>query len=277
MQTRVLNFSRPLYIRDVMVRNGDADKPIWLSEMAWNAVPLELGIPPIYGHWSEEQQARFTVQAYERIQAEWPWLGVANYWFLKQASDQELKDGNPQYFFRLLEPDFTPLPVYEALKAANRQPPVMQRGYHQEDHWAVTYDENWTTEADEAAVFGQLRQSTKAEATLHFNFTGSRLRIVTLPAKTNSAIDLQIDDAPAERIDLPDPNGRPQEVTLFTGPPNVAHTVSLTVVGEAPVRIDGFIVYNNYNRFLSYAGSGLMVVAVLGGWLTARRQGSAKT
>jgi hypothetical protein len=52
---------------------------------------------------------------------------VGNYWFLKRATDWEREQ--PFYYFRLLEPDFTPLPVYEALVAraeANQPPPTAQ-------------------------------------------------------------------------------------------------------------------------------------------------------
>jgi hypothetical protein len=94
-----------------MVRNGDDEKPIWISEMAWNAVPDE--IPPNFGRVTEEQQARYAVEAYQRAQAEWPWIGVNNYWFFKRAADWE-KD-QAWYYFRMLEPDFTPMPVYEAV------------------------------------------------------------------------------------------------------------------------------------------------------------------
>jgi hypothetical protein len=31
-------FARPIYLRDVMVANGDAATPIWISEAAWNPV-----------------------------------------------------------------------------------------------------------------------------------------------------------------------------------------------------------------------------------------------
>ena len=93
-----------------MVANGDEHKPIWISEMAWNAVPD--GIPQNFGQVTEQQQADYAIAAYERLQADWPWVGMANYWFLKRATDWE-KD-QPFYYFRLLEPDFTPLPAYDA-------------------------------------------------------------------------------------------------------------------------------------------------------------------
>ena len=113
LRPRVVNFGRPQYIRDIMVANGDADKPIWISEMNWNAVPDEIP-DKRFGQVTLEQQARYLPLAYERIRSEWPWVGVAFTWYFKDADDHE-KD-QAKYYFRLLEPDFTPLPVYEAIK-----------------------------------------------------------------------------------------------------------------------------------------------------------------
>jgi len=116
LKPTVINFPHHLLLRDLMVRNGDGDKSIWISEMGWNVVPE--GIEARFGRVTEEEQARYLVQAYERIQAEWPWVGVANTWFLKRPADWE-KDQS-WYYFRLLEPDFTTLPVYEALVDTNK-------------------------------------------------------------------------------------------------------------------------------------------------------------
>jgi hypothetical protein len=111
MRPRVLNFSRPLYVREIMVVNGDAHKPIWISELDWSPVPED--VPPVYGRVDEETRARYVVEAYQRLQREWPWMGVACFWFFKRASDSEI--GQPSYYFRMVEPDFTPLPVYAAV------------------------------------------------------------------------------------------------------------------------------------------------------------------
>jgi hypothetical protein len=113
LRPRVVNFSRPLYIRDIMVQNGDAHKPIWISEMNWNAVPDEIA-DKRFGQVSQETQARFLPLAYERIRNEWPWVGVAATWFFKRASDAEKDQGF--YYFRLVDPDFTSMPVYDAIK-----------------------------------------------------------------------------------------------------------------------------------------------------------------
>jgi len=238
MQPRVLNFSRPLYIRDVMVRNGDAHKPIWLSEMAWNAVPLDSGIPPVYGHVSPQQQAEYAVLAYRRVQEEWPWLGVANYWFLKQADNRELRDGNPQYFFRLLEPDFTPLPVYEALKEANNQPPVMYRGWHQEDHWAAAYSDGWMRQRDEQAVFSRVMATSAAGETVRFTFSGRRLTLVVTPSG-GAVVAVQVDGEAEETLSLEENH---TEYPLFRSWRKGRHTVQLTLLNDAPLRVDGFVV-----------------------------------
>ena len=113
MRPRNVNFARPMYIRDIMVQNGDAHKPIWISEMNWNTVPDGVA-DKRFGQVSLETQARFLPLAYERIRTEWPWVGVASTWFFKPASDAE-KD-QAKYYFRMINPDFTPLPVYDAMK-----------------------------------------------------------------------------------------------------------------------------------------------------------------
>ena len=113
MRPRVLNFSRPLYIREIMVKNGDAKKLVWISELDWSPVPEN--IPPVYGRYSEETRARYVVEAYERMREEWPWMGVACFWFFKRATDSE--QDQPSYYFRMVEPDFTALPVYESVRA----------------------------------------------------------------------------------------------------------------------------------------------------------------
>lgn len=113
LRPTVINYPHHMLIRDVMVRNGDAEKPIWISEMAWNVVPD--GIQPAYGQVTEEQQGRYGVEAYQRAEEDWPWIGVTSYWFFKRVNEREIEQA--WYYFRLMEPDFTPLPAYSALSA----------------------------------------------------------------------------------------------------------------------------------------------------------------
>ena len=112
------NIARHTLMRDIMVRNGDARKPIWLAEVNWNAVPNlpgEIDGVGRYGMVSEEQQARYVPLAYERARQEWPWVGVMSVWFFKRPSDAERNQS--WYYFRMVEPDFTPTPLYDAMKS----------------------------------------------------------------------------------------------------------------------------------------------------------------
>lgn len=233
MQPRVLNFSRPLYIRDVMVRNGDAHKAIWLSELSWNALPPDAGLPPIYGQVSLEQQARYTALAYQRMQQEWPWLGVGFYWFFKQADERE-RGVNPQYYFRMIEPDFTPLPVYEAISRQANRPPVMFGGWHQADHWAVSYAGSWQTVPAPAAKFGAARQSTRPGDSAAFTFSGRSLTLHT--AGGSGRLRVQIDDSSPVELAL---TGSSQVVAQNL--PLAEHRVSLDVLA-GPVTLTGFVV-----------------------------------
>lgn len=118
LRPTVINYPHVLLLRDVMVTYGDATKPIWISEAGWNSVPESMDDP--YGRVTEEQRARYAVEAYQRAQADWPWVGVINYWFFKRASD--LEQDQPWYYFRLLEPDFTPTEAWEAYKGYAASP-----------------------------------------------------------------------------------------------------------------------------------------------------------
>ena len=275
MQPRVLNFSRPLYIRDIMVRNGDAHKPIWLSELSWNAVPPESGILPAYGQVTLEQQARYTVLAYERLEREWPWLGVGFYWFFKQADEREQAD-NPQYYFRMLEPDFTPLPVYAALKAKATAPPVMYAGWHQANHWTVNYEGDWREATAPEATFGDLLRSDQPGAGATFTFEGSTLSLAILPSP--GRLQVQIDRETPIQIDLShaSANSNPTLSDNVANPqlsiidlahtlPQQPHQVSLEVI-TGPILLDGFIVENRPNLTLNRIGSLVMALAALGGW-----------
>ena len=115
-----INFSRNVLLRDIMVRNGDAGKAIWISEMNWNAVPDS--VPDRrFGQVTPQQQADYVVQAYQRAQREWPWVGVVNFWFFKRPDTSE--QDQSWYYFRMVEPDFTPMPVYDAVRTLTASEP----------------------------------------------------------------------------------------------------------------------------------------------------------
>ena len=114
MHPLVINFGRVRFVRDLMVQHGDADKPVWISEMNWNAVPAGQIAP--FGRVSLETQARYLPLAFERIR-EWPWVELANVWYLKRAQSDWEETGDPQAHFRLMTHDGELMPAYRSLQA----------------------------------------------------------------------------------------------------------------------------------------------------------------
>jgi hypothetical protein len=208
-------------------------------EMNWNALPSDHPAPPIYGRVTEEQQARYAVEAYKRIQMEWPWVGVVNFWFFKRATEAERDQA--WYYFRMVEPDFTPLPVYFAIKEYARKPPLMYLGYHQEDHWAVRYEGDWQKVESERAVLGAYLRSKGLGERISFAFHGTDLELVVVKGEDFGTLKVTVDDRSHVNIELYNPEplyGVP--VKIASGLPDKEHTVEIEV--EGIVGIDGFIV-----------------------------------
>lgn len=246
-----VNFSRPILTREIMVRNGDASKPIWASEMGWNAQPDSVKAEPIFGRVSEELQARYTVRGFRRAAEEWPWMGVMNIWFFKRVDDHE-KD-QPFYYFRMVEPDFATHPVYDAVKALGSEPPTIHRGYNQEDHWALRYQGSWASIADPRASLGYVKKAGQAGASVSGLFEGTDLTLVLPTGPDLAAAYVEIDGTPQAANRLPrDDSGRavvdertPEsrwqvELPVASGLTNGVHRLELTTTG--PFAIDGLIV-----------------------------------
>lgn len=179
MRPTVVNVGRNQYIRDLMVANGDAHKPIWISEAAWNFVPTAAEAPDIaeprdmFGQVTPQQAADYMPQLYQRSFEEWSWVGVMNYWFFTRPTDAERNQ--PFYYFRMVEPYYTPeeqtpfqpLPIYYAMRDyIASTTPTLYRGVHQiNDHWAIQVEGEAVTSPD--AEFGDSMQLTEAQFIAH--------------------------------------------------------------------------------------------------------------
>lgn len=246
-----VNFSRPMLIREIMVRNGDASKPIWASEMGWNSQPDWLKEEPIFGRVSEELQARYTVRGLQRAAEEWPWMGVMNLWFFKRADDREMNQ--PFYHFRMAEPDLSPRPVYHAVKEYGASLPTLHRGHSQDDHWALEYRGEWLRAADPHASLGHVMSTSEVGATLSARFQGTDLVLVAPKGPRLGVARVEIDGSPEGANLLPrDGAGRAvldlsapeplwqQEIPVASGLPLDIHRLELKTAG--PFILDGLIV-----------------------------------
>lgn len=251
LELRDVNMSRPMLIREIMVRNGDASKAIWASEMGWNVQPASVTAEPIFGRVSEDLQARYTVRAFQRAAEEWPWMGVMAIWFFKRADEHE-KD-QPFYYFRLVDPDFTPRPVYEAVKALGSSPLVMNKGYSQETHRAIGYAGAWRQSPEPRASLGGVAATEQPGASASFQFRGTDLDLVVpkgpglgsalveIDGSSRGAGQLRRDSADRAVLDLHAPTESWQEVVpIARGLTDAVHTVEIKTNG--PFALDGAVV-----------------------------------
>lgn len=114
----VLNFRRVEFVRELMVEFGLRNKPVWFNEYGWNASPADMNPAKlVWRRVSEETQAEWTVEGVRYALTHWPWAGVFNLWFFRKPLTA-LQPDESEYYFRMVEPDFTPRLVYRAVQRA---------------------------------------------------------------------------------------------------------------------------------------------------------------
>ena len=214
------NFNRLVLARDIMVARGDEEKAIWITEMGWNSAPED--IEAIYGRVSEENRARYTRQAYERIAAEWPFVGPAFLWFLRRPNEEW--HSRPEGWFRIVEPGWATTPTYSAMRELGGRTPVMNRGRHEVDDRAVATFGPWRDIPSEPAHPRQRVGSVGAELHVIFEGTGYRLMLAPDSAATELFVVL---DGESETLTL-DAEQRSIEVS---GLENGQHTLIVRVDG----------------------------------------------
>lgn len=245
-----LNFQRVALERQVMERFGDADKAVWILEYGWNAAPES--IPDsrlIWGRVTEEQQAQYTVQGIELARQKWDWVGVFCIWFFRQVGD--ILPANPEYYFRMVDVDFAPRPVYFSVSAAARAQQVASPGEYEETHPALTYDGDWLSRADAIASGRQWveSQAPEAGATLRFYGDGLDLLVRRHPSGGRLLITIDGESVPGLPRDangqtyVEQANARDEWRVRVPIARNLAlreHRVEIRAEGKA--NLDGFVI-----------------------------------
>lgn len=245
------NFSRVIQLREIMVRNGDADKPIWAVEYAWVSLPEDWqGHPSVWGEpVSEEEQARYLYQGYLRAQREWPWMGVMCVWYFRWpiSPDDPVNWPDPTRGFAIVNWDFTPRPAYSLLARAR---PVLDRawtGIYLADSRYLEHDGGWQRDEGDA---GPLLRPSQAGETIRIRFGGPRLDL--LLSGPGEGFAITIDGEPP--LGLPrDEQGRavvrPEaagiaRITVASGLEDGPHVAELTALagGASSAALAGFAV-----------------------------------
>jgi len=245
----VLNFSRLLLLREVMVEHGDAGKAIWASNWGWNVLPPGwTGAPSLWGQTDETTQAARTVAALERARAEWPWAGA----LILESFQPAVPPDDSHWGFALLGPDSAPRLVYDAVAAWSAALPDggSVGGYPALNPW-TTYEGDWRV----GPLGADVGRSTVSEATLTtdsngdadgshratFRFDGTAVALTVRRGPYRAYLTVTVDGAPANSLPR-DETGRayvvlydaaPTVVTvpLAAGLPPGLHTVEVVAEG----------------------------------------------
>jgi hypothetical protein len=177
------------------------------------------------------------------------------------------------YYFRLVEPDFTPLPVYKALKdyLHSAEAQILYPGVHQEDHWALFYQGSWEEQSESAAELGSYQQALDPEAAVTFTFHGTDLRLLTGPERGGTVtyvLDGQEEEtvsfAAGEEIELAQGLRRGEHNISLYAKPDLLSLDSVTVLRPDPMM-----------PWLVMAGAilaGGLIMAVIAGAIVRRRR-----
>lgn len=110
---RYFTFRRVEDLQAIAARHGDGNRRVAILEMGWTSDPVN----PNYA-WhavTEQQKADYLVRAYRWAYENWrPWIGVMTTIYMCNADWTEQDE---QYWWCVNNPDGTPRPAYDALKA----------------------------------------------------------------------------------------------------------------------------------------------------------------
>jgi hypothetical protein len=185
------NFSRVIQTRDIMVRNGDAGKPVWASEYGWVALSQDwTGEPSPWGKpVTPEQQAQYLYEGYLRAQQEWPWMGVMCVWNFQWIQPPDAPDQikNPTRGFSIVNYDFTPQPAYTLLSRARE---VLDRAYtgaYPAGSRLIQHDDSWALRDSGGSAH---LVPERAGVTLRIPFSGSRLELLISGSGTDFTVSI---------------------------------------------------------------------------------------
>lgn len=197
-----LNFRRVELLRQVMVQNGDGNKAIWFNEFGWDAAPATFA--PTDLPWSrvtEEQQAQYTVDAIRYARAHWPWSGVFNIWYFRQILPQE---DQPDYYFRMVDPGFTPRPIYNAVKQAATTQGVAAPGTYAMTDPAVSLSGAWGPVLAPRAVGGMEIASNTPGDSVTITFVGDGVNLYVQRSPNAGQVYVTVDGRATDQIDQRD-------------------------------------------------------------------------
>lgn len=273
---QTLNTRRVELLRDLAVLNGDELKAIWFNEYGWNAAPEHF--PPDKLIWSrvdEQAQADWTAAGISFARENWEWFGVANIWYFRDVGHISPEDAD--YYFRMVDVEFTPRDVYRKVQAGSRAFEVAAPGIHSMLDSPVRSYGPWNLHLnvkyhDGYAIAGQ------AGSSLKIRFQGSALDVHILSENSHGSVAVQllegnqtVQDLTRSRIlELPVDGGyvrlTDDQIDHPATEAQQTYTLMVTVMADSTLGVDHIRVgyARSYSRLITGAtASGLAVVALV--------------
>lgn len=227
------NLSRAILFRELMLRHGDGETPVWATTYGWAA----------QGDVTREEQAEYVVRGLERAWSEWPWMGLMVQWQFAT------KPGDPAARFAIA-PDGSSTPLFRRLTdpALQRRSDLANTGFAPMDADAITYQGNWDDQHLEGRTFRTTNQ-VGSSATLTFQGTGLIAFLRSGPQAGPFQLELDGEILPGGYEDEPDwwslyISYRTDDLPhrLVSGLDDTEHTLKITLMEPGELTLGGLVV-----------------------------------
>lgn len=105
-------FARVDALHQVMVNNGDDDKPVWFTEFGWSSHATASDAPNWQRGVTEAQQGDYLVRAIRYARAHYPWVKKMFLYAERNRTGVDIQNAN----YGLLRYDLSEKPAYQALR-----------------------------------------------------------------------------------------------------------------------------------------------------------------
>jgi O-antigen ligase len=215
---QILNFSRLALLREVMERNGDGHKLLWISNFGWNTRRDSL-----WGQATPEQQIDYTLAAFQRAQAEWPWAGP----MALELYRPDAPESDPRWGFALVAQDGSPTTLGQSLFALAPTPQAVSGNYPVRSS-AATYRGAWGF-SELGADIPEAHES----AQVRIEFQGTDFAVRVRRGDYRAYLYMTVDGQPANLL----PRDARGAYLVLTSPDLQPEVVTLAVAsGLAPDR-----------------------------------------
>lgn len=229
------SLSRTELFREIMIEEGDATKPVWLTHYGWD---LGSGI-------TRQTQAEYLTAGMERIRTEWPWAGPVFQWALLPQQAGPGDEGRA-----LLNADGTSTIAFEAVTAMADAGvgTVAPTGFIPMDSGPVTYSGAWNDQHLDGRVF---KTTSEVGATASITFEGTGIVVYLRRSPDAGLIRATLDGGPlpdwgdddgASTIDLTYYQAQDIGVSLASNLDDGVHKLTLTMSDPGQLTIGGAVI-----------------------------------